>query len=310
MTTLKETHQLEQQTDVYDSSVYPDLIRRSLRYLSIGYPVHFTGGSGIGKTSLALHVAKQLKRPILFLSGNRELSNEDLIGAFSGYDRRKLKDNYVRSVLKLEENVTESWQQGRLYEAVKNGYTVIYDEFTRSQPETNNLFLSILQENILPLYGTKRTASYIDVHPEFSVIFTSNPIEYTGVYQTQDALLDRMVNLPLDPIDQETEVRILLSKVEVTQAEAEVIVSFVGKARELCSENSKAGGPSLRTSIMIAKTADQAQIPIDGKDEEFQKLCLDMTLFTLVTCGNEDSEKIKNKVITACKNIERGESNE
>lgn len=108
------------QTSLYEhSAYYKGIIKRSLRYLDTGYPLHFTGPSGIGKTTLALHIAKQRKRPVMLINGNKDLSTEDFIGAFTGYKRRKLKDNYVRSVHKIEENVTESWSDGRLLEAVK-----------------------------------------------------------------------------------------------------------------------------------------------------------------------------------------------
>ena len=170
-----------------------DLISRSMSYLKLGYPVHFTGPSGTGKTSLALTLAKKRRRPVMLMHGNHELNNSDLIGDFIGYSSKQTVDNYVRSVYKKDEQVTENWRDGRLLEAVKNGYTLVYDEFTRSEPTTNNLFLSILEEGIVPLYGSKRTEPFIRVHPEFRMIFTSNPSEYAGVYKTQDALLDRFV---------------------------------------------------------------------------------------------------------------------
>lgn len=280
------------------------IINRSLRYLSIGYPIHFTGPSGVGKTTLALHIAKKLDRPIMFISGNKEMSNEDLIGAYNGYKRQKTKDNFVRSVYKEEENLSESWVEGRLYEAVKNGYTLVYDEFTRSQPETNNLFLSILEENILPLYGTKRTESYINVHPEFSVIFTSNPTEYAGVFRSQDALLDRMVTIPVDHLDHQTEVAAVQSKTDLSKTEAEAIVSFVSRVRGLCPIKEQVTGLSLRASIKIAEMIDRYDIPIDGNNEEFQMLCFDITWFPLHSCLKKSySEKMKTKLINEIKKV-------
>jgi len=40
-----------------------DLSRRALTYLEAGYPVHFAGAAGTGKTTLAFHVAAQLAGP-------------------------------------------------------------------------------------------------------------------------------------------------------------------------------------------------------------------------------------------------------
>ncbi|QHE50942.1 gas vesicle protein GvpN [Pontibacillus sp. HMF3514] len=280
------------------------IMNRSLRYLSIGYPIHFTGPSGVGKTTLAIHIAKQLDRPIMFISGNKEMSNEDLIGAFNGYTRQKTKDNFVRSVYKEEENLSESWNEGRLYEAVKNGYTLVYDEFTRSQPETNNLFLSILEENILPLYGTKRTESYINVHPEFSIIFTSNPSEYAGVFRSQDALLDRMVTIPIENLDQQTEVATVQRKTQISKAEAKAIVSFVNSVRSLCPIKEQVSGLSLRASLKIAEISKRYEIPIQGDHKEFLMLCFDITWFPLQSCVKKSyQEKMKSKLITEIKKV-------
>ncbi|ASN04096.1 gas vesicle protein GvpN [Virgibacillus necropolis] len=301
---LEKNQQKSMNNELYkQSSYYKGLIKRSLRYLSSGYPIHFTGESGIGKTTLALHIANQRKRPVMLINGNKDLSNKDLIGAFTGYKSNKVKDNFVRTVHKTEENVTESWVDGRLLEAVKNGYTLIYDEFTRSQPETNNIFLPILEERILPLYGTKRKNSYVNVHPDFTVIFTSNPDEYAGVFRSQDALLDRMITLPLDQMDEESEIKAVTSKTNVTKAEAVAIVEFVSRARNLCSVKQNGSGPSLRASIMIAEMAKRYKIPIEGSNDEFWDLCFDIVWFPLQACSDRADDRLATKLYTEFKKI-------
>ncbi|MFN8468291.1 MAG: hypothetical protein U0X20_22225 [Caldilineaceae bacterium] len=40
------------------------LTERALAYIVAGYPVHFRGPAGAGKTTLALHVASQLDAPL------------------------------------------------------------------------------------------------------------------------------------------------------------------------------------------------------------------------------------------------------
>lgn len=296
--------QKEHQTSLYkQSSYYKELIKRSLRYLETGYPLHFTGPTGIGKTTLALHIARERNRPIMLIHGNKDLSTEDLIGSFSGYKRSKLKDNYIRTVQKIEERVTESWSDGRLLEAVKEGYTLVYDEFTRSQPETNNIFLPILEEKILPLYGMKQKKSFFKVHPDFSVIFTSNPVEYAGVYQTQDALLDRMVTLELEPLEQESEITAIVNKTEIERKKAKAIVEFMMKIRKLGSGEAFQG-PSLRATLMIAELVKRYDIPVDGSDEEFNQLCFDMTWFPLQACVEEKHKhRVKRQLLQECRKI-------
>ncbi|MFC2948862.1 gas vesicle protein GvpN [Virgibacillus sediminis] len=306
---MADSKTIQQQNQLYEESTYyQDLIYRSLGYLDAGYPIHFTGPSGIGKTTLGLHIAKQRNRPVMLIHGNRDLSNEDLIGTYSGYTRNKLKDNYVRSVYKIEENVSESWTDGRLLEAIQKGYTLVYDEFTRSRPETNNIFLPILEERILPLYGTKQKGTYVNVHPEFSVIFTSNPAEYAGVYSTQDALLDRMVTLPMDAMDTEAKVTAVMSKTDVEQAEAEAIVRLMEKVRSLTSQKEDGNGPGLRACLMIAEIASRQEVPIDGNDEGFVQLCLDVTWFPLKNSVEEKHHsRVRKQLEQECRKVKVGE---
>jgi nitric oxide reductase NorQ protein len=284
-----------------------ELLSRSLQYLKAGYPVHFTGPSGAGKTSLALALAKKRKRPVMLMHGNHELNNKDLIGDFTGYTSKKVVDQYVRSVYKKDESVTETWRDGRLLEAVKNGYTLVYDEFTRSQPTTNNIFLSILEEGIIPLYGSKLTEPFIRVHPEFAIIFTSNPAEYAGVYQTQDALLDRLITINVDYKGAEQEAKIVSEKADLVMSEARAITTLISTLRDQCTN--EMNGPSLRASLMIARLAIESDIPIDGKDKDFQRLCIDITAHSISRCidGENSQEKAEQFIIDVCKRMKVSE---
>lgn len=303
MTVLKEHTSYDRSALIQDAET-KQLLARALSYMKVGYPIHFTGPTGAGKTSLALALAKKRKRPVMLIHGNHEMNNTDLIGDFTGYTSQKVVDRYVRSVYKKNENVTEAWQDGRLLEAVKKGYTLVYDEFTRSTPMTNNLFLSILEEGVLPLYGSKLTEPFIKVHPEFSVIFTSNPAEYAGVYKTQDALLDRLITMFIGYKDPEQEAEIVSDKIGLELDEAEQITEIVGRLRDACSKT-ESYGPSLRASIMIARLASEEDIPIDGKNKEFQQLCIDLLAHPVSRCMESEDPKGEaiEKILEACKRM-------
>ncbi|MFP7296582.1 gas vesicle protein GvpN [Neobacillus niacini] len=250
---------------------FEDIITRTLRYLQAGFPIHFVGPTGVGKTSLALYIAKQLKRKVTIIRGHHELSNKDLLGHYAGVRKKEIIDNYIHTVIKKEQEITPVWVQGQLIEAVKNGHVVIYDEFSRSRPETNNIFLSLLEEKVLPLYGHGK-GSFIKCHPEFSIIFTSNPEEYAGTFHTQDALLDRLITIQLDSCDKETEIEILKHKAGLNSCDAEEIVRLVTSLR------SYGNGfcPSLRASLMIAAVAKKSKIEIDRENILYQALCMDV----------------------------------
>jgi gas vesicle protein GvpN len=228
-----------------------ELTDRALAYLEVGYPVHFAGAAGTGKTTLAFHVAAELRRPVTLIHGDDEFGSSDLVGRHAGYRKQKLIDNFIHSVLKTEESMNVLWMDNRLTTACKEGYTLIYDEFTRSRPEANNALLSILEERILNLPNMSHNGGgYLEVHPEFRAIFTSNPEEYAGVHKTQDALLDRLITVALGHFDRETEVQIAIARSGIDRADAEVIVELVRELRGFGVNNHR---PTVRACIAIAR---------------------------------------------------------
>src|ERR1035437_435129 len=247
------------------------LAERALAYLEVGYAVHFAGTAGTGKTTLAFHVASRLGRPVTLVHGDDEFGSSDLVGKDSGYRKSKLVDNYIHSVIKTEENMNTLWVDNRLTTACANGNTLIYDEFNRSRPEANNALLSVLEERILNLPALRPSgAGYLEVHPDFRAIFTSNPEEYAGVHKTQDALMDRLITLNLGNFDRETEIRIGMAKSGSLRGDVEVIVDIV---RELRGTGVKNHRPTIRATIAIARILAHRQARGRVGDPGFPWVC-------------------------------------
>jgi gas vesicle protein GvpN len=258
---------------VLNSSIQ-STIDRALAYLEAGYAVHFAGPAGAGKTTLAFHVAALRGRPTTMMQGDEEFGSSDLIGNDSGFRKSKVVDNYIHSVLRMQEETRTFWTDNRLTTACRNGDTLIYDEFNRSRPEANNVLLSVLSERILHLPRLRHNGQgYLQVHPEFRAIFTSNPEEYTGVHKAQDALLDRMITIRVDHYDLETEVQIIMSRSGLPYSEARGIVDLVRKLRQRGETTS---WPSLRAAIAIARISRQMGIEARYSDPVFRRVCRDV----------------------------------
>jgi nitric oxide reductase NorQ protein len=265
---------LEPSHGFFSTGEIAELTERALTYLAVGSAVHFAGPAGTGKTTLAFHVAAQIGRPVILIHGDDEFGSSDLVGRDSGFQRSKVVDNYIHSVVRMEEKVNSVWMDNRLTTACQLGYTLIYDEFTRSRAEANNPLLSVLEERILNVPGMRRSGEgYLSVHPEFRAIFTSNPEEYAGVHRGQDALLDRMVTIQISQFDRDTEVSIVAAKTNLPLSETRAVVDLVRTLR-LASESGNQ--PSIRAAFAIARVLALRGAQARLEDPTFRWVCRDV----------------------------------
>jgi len=113
------------------------------------------------------------------------------------------------------------------------------------------------------------------VHPQFRVLFTSNPEEYAGVHTAQDALLDRMITIDIGEADLETEQLILTSRIGLLPHQAVKIISLVRSYRRYASQTKSA---SLRLCLMIGRICYDHKIEISGQNPDFRAICQDIIL--------------------------------
>lgn len=272
-TTATTVLSLDRKPDFVETPYVRNIAQRALFYLSAGYPIHFSGPAGTGKTTLAMHVAAALGRPVILVHGDDEFGSSDLIGGQLGYRATRVVDNFIHSVVKTEENVSKVWMDNRITTACKFGFTLIYDEFNRSRPEANNVLLGVLEERLLELPSSRNGDGYLQVHANFNAIFTSNPEEYAGVHKTQDALMDRMISIKVGHYDRDTEAAITAAKSGLELDDAGRIVDIVREFRVLGVHNYR---PTVRACIMIARITALRQARVLAADPAFREVCRDV----------------------------------
>jgi len=292
MTTVIEPTPL---ADFVETKYLRDITHRGLSYIKAGFPVHLRGVSGSGKTTLAMHLASKLKRPVVMIHGDEGFTTSDLVGGEYGYKIRKVVDRFISRVLKTEEDMVKRWVDNRLTVACKYGFTLIYDEFTRSRPEANNILLSILQEKMMDMpVGRGGDEPYLKVSPDFTAIFTSNPEEYAGVHRSQDALRDRMITMDLNYFDYETEVAITQAKSKLTRKNAEKVVNIVRGLRE---SGKCEFAPTVRGCIMVAKTLKVLNLTPSRDNPEFVNICQDILASETSRVGSKtNQDRVKDLV--------------
>jgi gas vesicle protein GvpN len=211
----------------------------------------------------------------MLLFGDDEFKTSDLVGNQTGYTRKKVFDNFIHSVVKVEDELRQNWVDSRLTLACREGFTLVYDEFNRSRPEVNNVLLSALEEKILVLPPNGTRNEYVRVSPNFRVIFTSNPTEYCGVHDTQDALLDRLITVNMGEPDELSQQEIVVQKTGVSRAEASFIVQLVKAFRSEVDTKDSSG---LRACLMLAKVCQEHNILVMPENAEFRDICQDILL--------------------------------
>lgn len=289
---IEAEHLVPEAINFVETPAVRDIEERVLVWIDAGYPVHLIGPTGCGKTAIAMHAASKLGRPTVWINGDEQMSTTDLIGGYSRIERQSLSDRFVHNVYKSAETMEATWVDNPLTLACKYGYTLVYNEFSRTKPAANNVLLGVLEEEVLELptkFGEER---YVKVHPDFNAIFTSNPIEYAGVYRPQDALLDRLVGIYMDFYDFETEVKIVLAHTNIPRKIAERVVKVVRGLREIVKKGSDAiEKPGTRACIMIAQGLE-----VLGRygSEDVERICVDV--LTSKTRGPVDQVEMRSRV--------------
>ena len=272
-----------QPADFVETPFVKDLVGRALAYLQDGLHVHLSGPAGGGKTTVALQVAQRIGRQVVLIHGDDQMGTADLVGKESGFKRSYTRDEYVHSVLKVEEESKPVWVGKALTDACQRGLTVVYDEFTRSRPEANNVLLSVMEERVLPLRGAT-----IPVHPDFRIIFTSNPADYAGVHGVQDALLDRMVTIMVNGFDQETEAAITQARSGLPLVEVRRVVALIRAFRDAGLKTSSA---SVRPAILISRILKVRGGHAYAEDQVFLQTCRDVLLSQANRTGASSGEQ-------------------
>ncbi len=200
------------------------------------------GPVGVGKTVLALAVARYLDRPFFRVDGDEGYSEQKLVGWFD--PPIVLAKGYSQS----------AFIPGPLTQAMLESGILFINELNRMPESVQNVLLPGLDERLLviPKYGE------VTARDGFTVIATQNPREFVATSHLSEALRDRFELILLDyqAFDEEIEiVRLNLpGDLNVRDGLVRDAVAIVRATRETPLIRR---GASIRAAVSIVELAAQ-----------------------------------------------------
>lgn len=218
------------------------------------------GPVGIGKTTLAETLAEILhvsEPPYIEVACHSHMTATELTG-----------DIDIAVALQAGLDHPLAYIPGPLVMA--HGGILILDEINRLNPYSQAALLQVLQEHYVFIRGFR-------IRSDFLVIATSNPAEYSGVYELSEALADRMKVVEIPYPDKDLLKSILAWKsslymehlgLKAPDALTDVTATFM----TLVAQDSNIEvGPSIRSAIYAITTA-MSRAWLEGREVSLNDL--------------------------------------
>lgn len=212
-------------------------LEKALAAVSSGRHLMIEGPVGVGKTILAVAVAKHLGRPIYRVDGDERYTEQKLSGWFD--PPIVLEKGYIE----------EAFLPGPLTNAMRDGGVLFINEMNRMPEGVQNILLPAMDEGLIeiPKIGTVRAEQ------GFVLIATQNPREFVATTALSEALSDRFELLLLDYQPEEEEIQIVAKN--LPGVSPEVVSRSAWIARRTRTHPNVRRGASVRAAMSIAGLA-------------------------------------------------------
>ncbi len=237
----------------------------------------FEGAVGVGKTVVAMALAKYFSKEFHRVDGDERYTEQKLAGWFD-----------PASVL-AKGYSWETFMPGPLTQAMIDGSFLFINELNRMPEGTQNVLLPAMDEKriIIPMIGT------IKAKPGFLIIASQNPEEFVGTSRLSEALQDRFVWIRLDYQSEIEEQEIVRKE---TGCKNEDIIAIAVKITRKTRED-----PDIRTGASVRGAIDVAELVqrLSGSftlDSNVWTRAATMALATKIDLQDHTNQKLENLI--------------
>jgi gas vesicle protein GvpN len=261
--------------------------------LKRGKHVLLEGPVGVGKTTIALAVAKFLGRPIFRVDGDERYTEHKLVGWFDP------------PLVLVKGYTQEAFIPGPLTQSMLSGGILFINELNRMPEGTQNVLLPAMDERkiVIPKIGV------IEAKPGFVIVATQNPEEFVGTSRLSEALKDRFVRIGLNYQSAAEEEAIVVKETRCKDVElVKLGVKIVRKTRE---HPDIKRGSSIRGAIdfvdLLQHHSNRSTLPVSAYIDA-AIMALHTKIETHVKAQKSKEEIIKEIVLTSLQEMPKEQS--
>ena len=176
-------------------------------------PVLLKGPTGCGKTRFVEHMAWKLKRPLITLACNEDMTASDLVGRYL-----------------LDADGTR-WQDGPLTLAVRYGAICYLDEVVEARQDTTVVIHPLTDaRRVLPL---EKKNELVHAHPDFQLVISYNPGYQSILKDLKQSTKQRFGALDFGYPERDVEIEIVSHESGIGPETAAKLVTIAERARNL-----------------------------------------------------------------------------
>ena len=176
-------------------------------------PMMVKGPTGCGKSRFIEYMAWRLKRPLVTVACNEDMTASDLVGRFL-----------------LDKDGTK-WQDGPLATAARLGAICYLDEVVEARQDTTVVIHPLTDHRRnLPL---DKKGELIHAHPDFQLVISYNPGYQAAMKDLKQSTKQRFGALDFNYPDREIEIEIVAHESGVSTDVAGKLVSVAERSRNL-----------------------------------------------------------------------------